>query len=64
MSVTNNLLDRNGGLDIPNEREDGWEVENESDQEVDNDSEDSETLKERNDGAALNVSGLIQPIQL
>jgi hypothetical protein len=48
-------------LDNPNDREDNWEADNESDTELDNGSEVSETLEVRNVGAAPNVPGLIRP---
>jgi len=50
-------------LDNPTDSEDNWDAYNESDMEVDNGSEDSETTEQRNVSAAPNVPGLIQPIQ-
>jgi hypothetical protein len=49
-------------LDNPNNSKDDWEADNESDMELDNGSEDSETPEVRNVSAAPNVSGLIRPI--
>jgi hypothetical protein len=49
-------------LDNPNNSEDDWEADNESDMELDNGSEDSETPEVRNVSAAPNVPGLIRPI--
>jgi hypothetical protein len=50
-------------LDNPNHSEDNWEADNESDTELDNGSEVSETLEVRNVSAAPNVPGLIRPIR-
>jgi hypothetical protein len=50
-------------LDNPNDSEDDWEEENESDRELDNSSEVSETLEVRNVSVAPNVPGLIRPIR-
>jgi hypothetical protein len=50
-------------LDNPNDSEDGWEADNESDTELDNGSEVSPTLEVRNVSAAPNVPGLIWPIR-
>jgi hypothetical protein len=50
-------------LDNPNNSEDDWEADNESDIELDNGSEESETPEERNLSVALNVPRLIRPIQ-
>jgi len=61
-SDTENWLNWNGDLDNPNESENDWEADNESDMELDDGSEDSETLEQRNCSAAPNVAGLIRPI--
>jgi len=58
-----NWLNWNGDLDNPNDSEDDWEADNESDMELHNGIEDSETPEQRNVSAAPNVPGLIQPIQ-
>ena len=50
-------------MDNPNDSEDDWEAENETDTEHDNGSEVSQTLEVRNVSAATNVSGLIRPIR-
>jgi len=50
-------------LDIPNASEADWEADNESDMELDNGSEDSDTLEWRNVSTQLNLPGLIRPIQ-
>ena len=63
ISVTENRLQWNGDLDNPNHSEDDWEADNESDMELDNGSEDSETLKQRIVIAAPNVPSLIRPIR-
>jgi len=63
ISDTENWLNWNGDLDNPNDSEDDWEADNESDMELHNGIEDSETLEQRNVSAALNVPGLIRPIQ-
>jgi len=62
ISDTENWLNWNGDLDNPNNSEDDWEADNESDMELDCGSEDSETLEHRNVSAATNVAGLILPI--
>ena len=49
-------------MDNPNDSEDVWEADNESDMERDNGSEDLETLEQRNLSAAPNVPGLIRSI--
>jgi hypothetical protein len=49
-------------LDNRNGSEDDWEADNQSDMELDNGSEDSETSEVRNVSAAPNVPELIQPI--
>jgi len=53
----------NRDLDYPNDSEDDWDADNELDMELDNSSEDSETPEWQNVSAALNVPGLIRPIQ-
>jgi len=63
ISDTKNWLNWNGDLDDPNESEDNWEADNESDMDLDNGSEDSETPEQRNVSAAPNVPGLVQPIR-
>ena len=63
ISDTENCVNWNGDLDNPTDSEDNWDAYNESDMEVDNGSEDSETTEQRNVSAAPNVPGLIQPIQ-
>jgi hypothetical protein len=45
-----------------NNSEDDWEADKESDMELDNGSEVSETLEVRNVSAAPNIPGLIRPI--
>ena len=47
----------------PNNSEDNWEADNESDMELDNGSEESETPEVRNLSVALNVPRLIRPRQ-
>jgi hypothetical protein len=49
-------------LGNPNNSEDDWEADNESDMELDNGSEESETPELQNVSAAPNVSGSIRPI--
>jgi hypothetical protein len=61
ISNTENCLDWNGDLDIPNVSEDDCEADDESDLEEDNVFEDSETTAQRDVSAAPNVPGLIQP---
>jgi len=63
ISDTDNWLNWNGDLDKPNDSEDNWEADNESDMELDYGSEDSETPEQRNVTAAPNVPGLTQPIR-
>jgi hypothetical protein len=60
---TENWLNWNGALNIPNECEDDWEADNESNMELDNGSEDSETPEQQNISATPFVPGLIQPIR-
>jgi hypothetical protein len=55
ISDTEHWLNWNGDLDIPNESEDDWEPDNESNMELDNGSEASETLEQRNVSATPNV---------
>jgi hypothetical protein len=55
ISDTEYWLNWNGDLDIPNESEDDWDPDNESDMELDNSSEASETLEQRNVSATPNV---------
>jgi hypothetical protein len=50
-------------LHNPNASEDNWEADNESDIDLDNGSEDSETPEQRNVTAASNVCTQIPPIQ-
>jgi len=63
VSDTKNWLNWNGDLDDPNNSKDDWEADNESDTELDNGSDVSETLEVRNASAATNVPGLIWPIR-
>jgi len=50
-------------LDNPINSEDDWEADNESDIELGNGSEVSETLEVRNVSAAHDVPGLIRPVR-
>jgi hypothetical protein len=59
---TENWLNWNGDLDNPNDSQDDCELDNESDLELDQGSEDSETPEVQNVSAAQNVPGLIRPI--
>jgi hypothetical protein len=63
ISATENCLNSNGDFHNPEDSEDDWEGDNESDMELDNGSEVSETLEVRNVSAAQNVPGLIRPIR-
>ena len=63
ISDTENWLNWNTNLDKPNNSDDKWQADNESDMALDNGSEDSETLEQRNVSAAPNVPGLIRPIR-
>jgi len=63
ISDTKNWLNWNGDLDNPNNSKDDWEADNESDTELDNGSEVSQTLEVWNVSAAPNVPGLIRPIR-
>jgi hypothetical protein len=58
-----NWLNWNGDLANQNPSKDDWEVDNESDIELDNSSEVSETLEVRNVSGAPNVPGLIRHIR-
>jgi len=62
ISDTENWLNWNGELDDPNDSEDDWQADTESDMELDNGSEESETPALQNVSAAPNVLGLIRPI--
>ena len=55
ISDSKNWLNWNGDLDDPNEGEDNWEADNESDMDLDNGSEDSETPEQHNVSATPNV---------
>jgi hypothetical protein len=55
ISDTENWLNWNDDLDDPNDSDDDWEEDNESDMELHNGSEVSETLLVRNVSAAPNV---------
>jgi len=59
---TKNWLNWNGDLDNPNDSEDDWQADNDSDMELGNGSEESETPQLRNMSAESNVHGLIRPI--
>jgi hypothetical protein len=50
-------------LDNPTDSKDDWEADNESDMELDNGSEVSDTLEVRNMSAQWNVPGLIRSIR-
>jgi len=63
ISDTENWLNWNGDLDNPNKNEDDWEADNESDMELANGREASQTLGQQNDSAAPNVPRLIRPIR-
>ena len=63
ISDTEIWLNWNGDLDNPNDSEDDWEPDNESDMELEKASEDSETPEVQNVSAAPNVPGLIRPIR-
>jgi hypothetical protein len=60
---TKNCLNWNGDFDNPNDSEDEWEADNESEMELDNGSKDSETPELRNVSAAPNVPWLIWSIR-
>jgi len=59
ISNTEDWLDRNGDLDNPNESEDDWEADNESDVKQDNAMEDPDSPYHRDMSSAANVPGLI-----
>jgi len=63
ISGTANWLHWNGNLDNPNDSEDDWAADNESEMELDSGSEHSEIPEQQHLSATLNVSGLIWPIQ-
>jgi len=63
ISDTENSPNWNEDLDNPNMSEDNWEAHNESDMELDNGSENSETPEQRNVSVAPNVPGLIRRIR-
>ena len=63
ISDTAKWLNWNADLDIPNHSEDDWEADNESDMELDNGSEDSDTPEVRNVSVSQNVPQLIWPIR-
>jgi len=63
ISDTENWLNWNGDLDNPNDSEDDWEADDESDMELHNGIEESETSEQRNVSAAPNVPALIRPIR-
>jgi hypothetical protein len=52
------------GLDSPNDSEDDWETDIDSEINVDNGIIDSETQEKRNLSAVLNVLGLIRPTRM
>jgi hypothetical protein len=62
ISDTENWLNWSGDLNIPNARDDDWEADNESDMELNNGNEDSETPEQQNVSATPNVPRLIRPI--
>jgi len=62
ISDTENWLNWNGDLDNPNNSEDDWEADDESDMQLDNGIEDSETPEQQNVSAARNGPGLIRPV--
>jgi len=63
ISDTENLLNWNGDLDNPNDSEDNWEADNESDMELDKGSVDSQTPEVWNVSAVPNIPGLNRPIR-
>jgi len=63
ISDTENWNNLNGDLDNPNNSEDDWEADNESDMELDHGSENLETPEQWNVRAAPNVPRLIRPIR-
>jgi hypothetical protein len=62
ISDTENRINWNGDVDNPDDSEDNWEADNESEMELDNGSNYSDTLEQRNVSATSNVPGLIQLI--
>jgi len=62
VSHTENRLNWNGDFDHSTDSKDEWEAVNESDIELDDCSENSETPEQRNVSATQNVPGLIPPI--
>ena len=58
---TENWLDWNGDFDNPNDSEDDWEVDNESNMELANRTRDPETPAQWEVNAAPNVPGVILP---
>jgi hypothetical protein len=63
ISDTEHWLNWNGDLDNPNDNEDDWKADNESDIEMDNGSEGLKPPEQWNVSATQNVPGLIRPIQ-
>jgi len=63
ISDNENWLNCNGDLDNPNDSEDNWEGDNESDMDLDNSKDNSETPEVRNVSVVLNVPGFIWPIR-
>jgi hypothetical protein len=61
---TENLINWNGELNYPNDSEDDWEADNQSDMELQNGSEDSEILEQQNVSVTANVLGWIRHIWL
>jgi hypothetical protein len=61
ISDTKNWLNWNGDLDNPNASDDDREADNESDMQLENRSEDSETPEEQNVRTAPMVHELVQP---
>jgi len=55
ISDTENWLNWNGELDSPNDSKNDWEADNQSDMELHNGSENSETPEQRNASATPNV---------
>jgi hypothetical protein len=62
ISDTKNWRYWNGDLGNPNDSEDDWEAKSEPDMELDNSSEDSESMEVWNVSSARNVAELILPI--
>ena len=63
ISDTENWLNRNGDLDNPNDSEDDWAADVQSDIEQDNGIENPECPEQWHVSAARNVPGLIRPIR-